>query len=198
MRQFYDPFERLLEKKDKELTREDLIKETTEELCPECESPMQVKLGRFGKFLSCTRYPDCKGTRQVDGSQRPEPKEVPGEMCEECGSPMLLKVGRFGEFLGCSKYPECKHNRSVTIGGHCPECKEGKIAQRRTRRGGRFFYGCTKYPKCEFAVWTRPLDDPCPKCGGTMMPDAELGGVCLSCHEATPVAEGDEAGASSG
>jgi DNA topoisomerase-1 len=198
MRQFYDPFERLLEKKDKELTREDLIKETTEELCPECESPMQVKLGRFGKFLSCTRYPDCKGTRQVDGSQRPEPKEVPGEVCEECGSPMLLKVGRFGEFLGCSKYPECKHNRSVTIGGHCPECKEGKIAQRRTRRGGRFFYGCTKYPKCEFAVWTRPLDDPCPKCGGTMMPDAELGGVCLSCHEATPVAEGDEAGASSG
>lgn len=197
LRQFYDPFERLLEKKDKEINREDLIKETTEELCPECGSPMTVKLGRFGKFLSCSRYPDCKGTRQADGSQRPEPKEVPGEVCEECGAPMLLKVGRYGEFLGCSRYPECKHNRSRTIGGKCPQCGEGKIAQRRTRRG-KLFYGCTHYPRCDYAIWTRPLDDPCPKCGGTMMPDAERGGVCLSCGEAAPVAQPTEADASSG
>jgi len=180
LRQFYDPFERLLEKKDKEITRDDLIKETTEEKCPECGSPMAVKLGRYGKFLSCSRYPDCKGTRQIDGTQRPEPQEVPGEVCEECGAPMLLKHGRFGAFLGCSRYPECKHNRSQTVGGSCPKCGEGKLARRRTRRG-KYFYGCTRYPDCDYALWTKPLDDPCPKCGGTMTFDAERGGVCLSC-----------------
>jgi DNA topoisomerase-1 len=200
LRQFYDPFERLLEKKDKEITRDDLIKETTEEKCPECGSPMQVKLGRYGKFLSCTRYPDCKGTRQIDGSQRPEPQEVPGEVCEECGAPMLLKHGRYGAFLGCSRYPECKHNRSQTVGGKCPKCGEGKLARRRTRRG-KYFYGCTRYPDCDYALWTKPLDDPCPNCGGTMTYDAERGGVCLSCGHAvstSPPPEGApaEAGAS--
>ena len=201
LRQFYDPFERLLEKKDKEISREDLIKETTEEICPECGSPMAVKLGRYGKFLSCSRYPDCKGTRQIDGTQRPEPQEVPGEVCEECGAPMLLKHGRFGAFLGCSRYPECKHNRSQTIGGKCPKCGEGKLARRRTRRG-KYFYGCTRYPDCDYALWTRPLDDPCPQCGGTMTVDAERGGVCLSCGHtiATPSKDSAaaEAGASSG
>jgi len=200
LRQFYDPFERLLEKKDKEITRDDLIKETTEEICPECGSPMQVKLGRYGKFLSCSRYPDCKGTRQIDGTQRPEPQEVPGEVCEECGAPMLLKHGRFGAFLGCSRYPECKHNRSQTVGGKCPKCGEGKLARRRTKRG-KYFYGCTRYPDCDYALWTKPLDDPCPKCGGTMTFDAERGGVCLSCGHTVattqPGEETAEAGASS-
>jgi DNA topoisomerase I len=180
LRQFYDPFERLLEKKEKEITRDDLIKETTEEKCPECGSEMQVKLGRYGKFLSCTKYPDCKGTRQIDGTTRPEPQEVPGEKCDECGSPMLLRHGRFGEFLGCARYPECKFVRNKTIGGKCPKCEEGQLSQRRTRRG-KAFYGCTRYPDCDYAMWTRPLDDPCPKCGGTMAPDSERGGVCQSC-----------------
>ncbi len=196
LRQFYDPFERLLEKKDKEITRDDLIKETTEEICPECGSPMQVKLGRYGKFLSCSKYPDCKGTRQIDGTQRPEPQEVPGEVCEECGAPMLLRHGRFGEFLGCSRYPECKFVRSKTIGGKCPKCNEGKLAQRRTRRG-KAFYGCTRYPDCDYALWTRPLDDPCPKCGGTVTPDSPAQGVCQSCGHVVEVpSSGQEAPAS--
>ncbi|MEX0874670.1 MAG: type I DNA topoisomerase [Actinomycetota bacterium] len=198
LRQFYDPFERLLEKKDKEITRDDLIKETTEEICPECGSPMQVKLGRYGKFLSCTKYPDCKGTRQIDGTQRPEPTEVPGEVCDECGAPMLLRHGRFGEFLGCSKYPECKFVRSKTIGGKCPKCNEGKLAQRRTKRG-KSFYGCTRYPECDYALWTRPLDDPCPKCGGTVTSDSERGGVCQSCgHVVALPSESPASDASSG
>jgi DNA topoisomerase-1 len=183
LRQFYDPFERLLEKKDKEINRDDLIKETTEEKCPVCGGEMMVKLGRYGKFLSCAKYPDCKGTRQIDGTQRPEPKEVPGEVCEECGAPMLLRHGRYGEFLGCSKYPDCKFVRNKTIGGKCPKCGDGKLAQRRTRRG-KAFYGCTKYPDCDYALWTRPLDEPCEKCGGTMSPDEERGGICLSCGHA--------------
>jgi DNA topoisomerase-1 len=183
LRKFYDPFERLLEKKEKEITRDDLIKETTEEKCPKCGSEMQVKLGRYGKFLSCSKYPDCKGTLQIDGTQRPEPKEVPGEKCEECGSPMLMRYGRFGPFLGCSRYPECKFVKNTTIGGKCPKCGEGKLSARRTRRG-KTFYGCTRYPDCDYAMWTKPLDDPCPNCGGTMAPDTERGGICQSCGHA--------------
>ncbi len=199
LREFYDPFERLLEKKDKEINREDLIKETTEELCPKCEGPMIVKLGRFGKFLSCANYPECKGTKPMEGTARPEPKEVPGELCEECGAPMLLKYGRRGEFLGCSRYPDCKHTRPKTIGGSCPQCGEGKIAERRTKRG-KAFYGCTRYPDCDYALWVRPAEQPCPKCGGTMTLDAERGAVCLSCGEATeiPGAEPAAGDASSG
>ncbi len=188
LRQFYDPFERLLEKKDKEITRDDLIKETTDELCPKCEGPMVIKLGRYGKFLSCANYPDCKGTRQIDGTERPEPTIVEGEKCEECGSPLLLRHGRFGEFMGCSRYPDCKYVKNKTIGGSCPKCKTGKLSARRTRRG-KTFYGCTRYPDCDYAMWTRPLDDPCPKCGGTMAPDEERGGICQSCGH---VLQGDD------
>ena len=197
LRTFYDPFERLLEKKEKEITRDDLIKETTDELCPKCGGPMQVKLGRYGKFLSCANYPDCKGTRQVDGKERPEPQIAPGETCDECGAPMLLRHGRYGEFLGCSRYPDCKFVRSKTIGGRCPKCGEGKLSQRRTRRG-KAFYGCTRYPDCDYALWTRPLDDPCPECGGTMMPDEEKGSICLSCGRAQAVPDEESSGVPSG
>jgi DNA topoisomerase-1 len=183
IRQFYDPFERLLEKKDKEITRDDLIKETTDELCPKCDGPMMIKLGRYGKFLSCANYPECKGTRQIDGTERPEPQEVPGEKCELCGSPLLLRHGRFGPFTGCSRYPECKYVKKETIGGKCPKCREGKLQQRRSKRKTTF-YGCTRYPDCDYVMGIRPLDEPCPKCEGVMAPDEERGGICQSCGHA--------------
>jgi DNA topoisomerase I len=183
LRQFYDPFERLLEKKEKEITRDDLIKETTDEKCPKCEGPMMIKLGRYGKFLSCANYPECKGTRQIDGTERPEPTIVEGEMCELCGAPMMQRHGRFGPFVGCSKYPECKFIKKETVGGKCPKCNEGKLQKRRSKRRTTF-YGCTRYPECDYVLGTRPLDDPCPKCDGTMTPDEERGGICLSCGHA--------------
>ncbi len=186
LRQFYDPFERLLEKKEKEITRDDLIKETTDELCPKCNGPMTVKLGRYGKFLSCANYPDCKGTRQIDGKERPEPTVVEGEVCEDCGSPMLLRHGRFGPFVGCSRYPDCKFIKKETVGGKCPKCGEGKLQKRRSKRKTTF-YGCTKYPDCDYVLGIRPIEEPCPKCGGTMTPDDERGAVCLSCgHTGIP------------
>ncbi len=182
LRQFYDPFERLLEKKEKEITRDDLIKETTDEKCPKCEGPMLIKLGRYGKFLSCANYPDCKGTRQIDGTERPEPKIVEGE-CELCGSPLLERHGRFGPFIGCSNYPKCKYVKKETIGGKCPKCEKGKLQQRRSKRRTTF-YGCTRYPDCDYVMGVRPLPEPCPKCGGTMAPDEERGGICQSCGHA--------------
>ena len=183
LRQFFDPFERLVEKKEKEITRDDLIKETTDEKCPKCEGPMLIKLGRYGKFLSCANYPECKGTRQLDGKERPEPVEVPGEKCEVCGSPLLLRHGRFGPFVGCSDYPKCKYVKKETIGGKCPKCKEGKLQQRRSKRKTTF-YGCTRYPECDYVMGVRPLDEECPKCGCAMAPDDERGGVCQACGHA--------------
>jgi DNA topoisomerase-1 len=194
LRQFYDPFARLVEKKELEINRDDLVKETTDELCPVCGGPMNVKLGRWGKFLSCANYPECKGTRQLSGKVRPDPVEVPGEVCEECGAPMLLRHGRYGEFLGCSRFPECKHVRPKAIGGFCPKCREGKLVERRTKKR-RSFYGCSRYPDCDYTLWTRPLDEPCPKCGGTMTPSEDKA-VCLSCgHTVTTAAAGASSGA---
>jgi DNA topoisomerase-1 len=142
-----------------------------------------VKLGRWGKFLSCASYPECKGTRQLDGRERPQPVEVPGETCELCGSPMLLRHGRYGEFLGCSRYPECKHVRPRAVAGACPKCGRGRLVQRRTK-GRRTFYGCSRYPECDYTLWTRPVETPCPRCGAAMIADAERGAVCLSCAHA--------------
>ncbi|MEX2395270.1 MAG: type I DNA topoisomerase, partial [Actinomycetota bacterium] len=187
LRIFYDPFDKLIEKKGKEITRDDLIKETTDEKCPKCEGAMIVKLGRFGKFLSCANYPDCKGTRQIDGTERPEPTIIEGEVCEVCGAPMMQRHGRFGPFVGCSRYPECKYIKKETVGGKCPKCNEGKLQKRRSKRRTTF-YGCTRYPDCDYVLGTRPMDDPCPKCAGTMTPDDERVGICLSCGHAL---EGD-------
>ena len=183
LRQFYDPFEQLVEKKKKEITRDDLIKETTDEKCPKCGGEMTIKLGRYGKFLSCANYPECKGTRQIDGTERPEPVPVEGE-CELCGSPLLQRHGRFGPFVGCSNYPKCKYIKKETIGGLCPKCRKGKLQQRRSKKRRSTFYGCTRYPDCDYVMGVRPLDDPCPKCGGTMAPDEERGGICQSCGHA--------------
>jgi DNA topoisomerase-1 len=183
LRVFFDPFERLVEKKAKEIKRDDLIKETTDELCPKCNGPMMIKLGRFGKFISCANYPECKGTRQIDGTERPEPQEVPGEKCELCESPLLLRHGRFGPFVGCSNYPKCKYIKKETIGGTCPKCDKGKLQQRRSKRRTTF-YGCTRYPDCDYVMGVRPLEEACTKCGGTMAPDEERGGICQSCGHA--------------
>jgi DNA topoisomerase-1 len=142
-----------------------------------------IKLGRYGKFLSCANYPECKGTRQIDGTERPEPTPVEGT-CELCGSPLLQRHGRFGPFIGCSDYPKCKYIKKETIGGHCPKCRTGKLQQRRSKKRRSTFYGCTRYPDCDYVMGTRPLDDPCPKCGGTMAPDDERGGICQSCGHA--------------
>ena len=100
-----------------------------------------------------------------------EPKET-DEVCPNCGSKMLLREGRFGPFLGCSAYPECKTIVSVDkpqdVGVACPECKEGRILQRKSRKG-KVFYGCSRYPDCKFVAWDRPVAEPCPKCGGLMV-----------------------------
>lgn len=109
--------------------------------------------------------------------------ETTEEKCEKCGRPMVIKYGRYGKFLACSGYPECNNTKPFLIktGVSCPECKEGELIQRKTRRG-RIFYGCSKYPDCDFTSWNKPVDKPCPRCEGLMVEKKNKGkGLVYSC-----------------
>ena len=182
--EFYGPFERLLEKKEDEIERPE---EELDELCPLCPEEgrkpgkLVVKLGRAGKFVGCKNYPECRYTRNLDGETRPEP-EPTGEDCPECGRPLVRRVGRYGPFVGCSGYPECKYIKKEQrgTGVTCPQCGEGELVTKRTRKG-RTFYSCNRYPECKFAVWQRPLPDPCPNCGGLLLAQAGGRAKCNSC-----------------
>ena len=109
---------------------------------------MVLKKGRFGQFLACTGYPDCKTTKQLGAAQKPQ--DVPlDEKCPNCASNMVRKFGRYGEFVACSNYPKCKYVKQKTIGVKCPNCSEGEVVERRSKRGKTFF-GCNRYPGLRF------------------------------------------------
>ena len=140
--------------------------------CENCGKPMALKRGRFGQFLACTGYPDCKTTKKLlpSVSGKPSVPEVQlEEVCPQCGKNLVIKHGRFGEFTACSNYPECKFVKKRTLGVSCPESDcSGEIVERRSRRG-RVFYGCDQYPKCRFTLWNKPINKACPKCGAAFV-----------------------------
>jgi len=180
VREFYEPFKRDLARAKREM-RSEKVGEPTGELCPECGSELLDKRGRFGKFLACSAYPDCRYTRNLDGTGRAE-DEPANENCPTCSRPMVIKHGRFGKFIACSGYPECKTTKPVTLGIACPEpgCT-GQLVERRSRRG-RTFFGCSAYPTCKFVVWRRPVPEPCPKCEAPFITErAVRGRVIRSC-----------------
>jgi DNA topoisomerase I len=144
---------------------EDLGEQGEDEYCPNCGRPMVLKKGRFGQFMACTGYPDCKTTRQL-GQAEKKPDTVLEEACPQCGKNLVMKSGRFGEFTACSDYPTCKYVKQKTVGVKCPECHEGDIIERRSKRGKTFF-GCNRYPKCDFVAWGKPIDRKCPECGSS-------------------------------
>ena len=145
----------------------DLTEQGEEEYCENCGRPMVLKKGRFGTFYACTGYPDCKTTKPVGGTQK-KPDQLLDEKCPQCGNHMVLKTGRFGEFTACSNYPTCKYVKQKTIGMKCPECSEGEITERRSKKG-RTFYGCNRYPDCNFVSWGKPIAEKCPECGSSYM-----------------------------
>jgi DNA topoisomerase-1 len=142
---------------------EDLGEQGEDEYCPNCGRPMVLKKGRFGQFMACTGYPDCKTTRQLGQAEKKADTKL-DELCPQCGKNLVMKSGRFGEFTACSDYPTCKYVKQKTVGVKCPECHEGDIIERRSKRG-KTFYGCNRYPKCEFVAWGKPIDRKCPDCG---------------------------------
>jgi DNA topoisomerase-1 len=141
----------------------EFVDQDAEERCENCGREMVLKKGRFGQFFACSGYPDCKTTKRIGGEQK-KPDVPLEEKCPNCGSNLVIKTGRFGEFTACSNYPECKYVKHKSIGVPCPNCNEGEIVERRSKRG-KTFYGCSRYPECDFVAWGKPLPEKCPECG---------------------------------
>ncbi len=231
LNQFWKKFEKDLKAAQKEMKDIKAMEEPTDEVCDKCGKPMVIKWGRYGKFMACSGYPECKNTRQIAGAEgegAPEVHEdVASAVCPKDGQPMVLKKGRFGPFLACSRYPECKETRRLVrneggklqvevlapidekcpecgndlmwrrgrfgpfiacsnypackyikkkeareIGLLCPECGQGQVVERKGR-WGRFFYGCRRYPECRFTAYHKPIPEPCPDCGRAYLLEKE-------------------------
>jgi DNA topoisomerase-1 len=163
-----------------DLDSADVQETTQEEYCENCGRVMVLKRGRFGQFMACTGYPDCKTTRRLD-----QGKKVPDipldEICPKCGRNMMIRHGRYGEFTTCSGYPECKYVKQNFIGVKCPLCKEGDLVEKRARKGNTF-YGCGNYPKCKFTSAHKPIAEKCPSCGSEYLVEKFLkSGPVVAC-----------------
>ena len=199
IKQFYGSFHANVEEKEKTLKKSDIVNEESSEICEKCASKMVIKLGRFGKFLSCSNYPKCKNAKPLEGKEGVEGgkvidpkveaaledlrKKFRDKKCEKCDKPMEVKNGRFGPFLGCSDYPNCKNIVSIVVfsGVKCPKCEIGQLVERHTRKGGKVFWGCNKFPKCKTATWNRPVDI-CKKCGGLRVETKSGETLCMECE----------------
>ncbi|NBV77211.1 type I DNA topoisomerase [bacterium] len=173
LRDFYGAFHKAVKAKDKIPKITGMGDVPPEFTCPTCGGEMEYKLSRSGRFMSCKKFPECKGARKEDGSVIEPPKEL-DEKCPVCGSNLIEREGRFGRFIACSKYPKCKfvkknaeeEARSKT-GVICPVCKTGEMVERRGRFGP--FFSCSNYPDCKNAIKARPTGALCKMCGSLMM-----------------------------
>jgi DNA topoisomerase-1 len=169
LKEFWSPFKEQVETKDKEVQRSDVTQELLDEECPKCGKQLSSRLGRSGRFIGCTGYPECDYTRNIDGEEREssEPEVVEGRKCPKCESDLWIRTGRYGKFIGCSSYPKCKHIESIeqptNTGVTCPQCEKGEILTRKSRRG-KVFYSCSEYPSCDYAIWNEPVAESCPDC----------------------------------
>ncbi|HWF06798.1 MAG TPA: type I DNA topoisomerase [Candidatus Angelobacter sp.] len=144
-----------------------------DEYCENCGRVMVLKRGRFGQFMACTGYPDCKTTRRLDQGKRVP--DVPlEELCPKCNRNLVLRHGRYGEFISCSGYPDCKYIKQNFIGVKCPQCADGDLVEKKARKRGNTFYGCSNYPNCEFTSAYRPVAEACPQCASPYMIEKHL------------------------
>ena len=241
LRGFYDKFTVDLKSAQthmKDVKRQEIL---TDEVCEKCGSKMAIKFGRFGQFLACTNYPECKSTREIvkptanasgEATAEGATDENPyaNETCENCGKGMVLKKGRFGSFLACTGYPDCKTTRKIAKSGavmaapqllneNCPDCGaqiavkqgpygeytgctackyvkrettgvactrpgcKGEIVVKKSKRG-KVFYGCSGYPECDRVYWDKPVAKVCPECQSPFLLEkynAKKGEMMLSC-----------------
>jgi DNA topoisomerase-1 len=174
LRKFWQPFKQRIDHTEENVQRSDVTHEAMDEECPQCGKPLSIRLGRHGRFVGCTNYPECDYTRDIDsdGETPNEPETVEGRTCPECGSDLVIKRGKYGKFIGCSGYPNCRFieplEKPRDTGVTCPQCGEGSMLQRKSRRG-KIFYSCSTYPKCEYATWNEPINEPCPSCGWAIL-----------------------------
>lgn len=179
---FYGPFTKEVESKQDIEKITNLGDAPKEFKCPKCGAPMIIKLGKSGKFMSCSRFPGCDGARTIEGEEIRGP-EPTGEKCPECGNDLVERDGRNGRFISCSNYPKCKYikkdeelERQNSTGILCPVCEKGYMTEKKGRYG--VFYGCTNYPNCRHIIKTKPTGNKCiypredkdgAECGALMM-----------------------------
>ena len=163
-----------------DLDSADMQETAQEEYCENCGRVMVLKRGRFGQFMACTGYPDCKTTRRLDQGKRVP--DIPlDEPCPKCGRNLMIRHGRYGEFTACSGYPECKYVKQNFIGVKCPDCKDGDLVEKKARKGNTF-YGCSNYPKCKFTSANKPIAEKCPSCGSEFLVEKNLkSGPVVAC-----------------
>jgi DNA topoisomerase I len=163
-----------------DLDSADIQETSQEEYCENCGRVMVLKRGRFGQFMACTGYPDCKTTRRLDQGKRVP--DIPlDEHCPKCDRNLMIRHGRYGEFTACSGYPECKYVKQNFIGVKCPLCKDGELVEKRARKGNTF-YGCSNYPKCKFTSANKPLAEECPSCRNAYLVEKTLkAGPVIAC-----------------
>lgn len=166
---FWQPFNEQILTIDEQVQRKDVTTEILDQQCPKCSKPLSIRLGKRGRFIGCTGYPDCDYTQDMQNGEgeKTGPEVLEGRDCPLCHHPLHIKTGRYGKFIGCSHYPECKHMEPLVkpaeTGVLCPQCNQAKILQRKSRKG-KIFYSCAAYPKCNYALWNEPIDKACPKC----------------------------------
>jgi DNA topoisomerase-1 len=163
-----------------DLDSADMQETAQEEYCENCGRVMVLKRGRFGQFMACTGYPDCKTTRRLDQGKRVP--DIPlDEPCPKCGRNLMIRHGRYGEFTACSGYPDCKFVKQNFIGVKCPDCKDGDLVEKKARKGNTF-YGCSNYPKCKFTSANKPIAEKCPSCGNAFLVEKNLkAGPVIAC-----------------
>jgi DNA topoisomerase-1 len=181
LKDFYTPFTKDVKSKDKIEKLTNMGPAPEEFKCPECNSAMVWKLSKNGRFMSCSKFPDCTGARKEDGDTIEPPKDL-GKPCPKCGNPpaggeggtLVQKEGRFGMFITCSRYPKCKHveqdpeeAEKAKTGVKCNVCNKGEMVERRGRFG--LFYSCSEYPTCKHAIKAKPTGAICTMCGSLMM-----------------------------
>lgn len=162
--EFYEPFSISLSKAE---SKADL----PEIACDKCGSPMVIKVSRRGRFLGCSRYPDCTGTKPLpkggldkENEAKAEPVIAEGVACDICGKPMFIRESKFGKFYGCTDYPKCKGIKPISSGVACPKCKDGVIVERYSPKAKKKFFGCSAYPKCDYLTNYEPVAQQCPAC----------------------------------
>ncbi|MES9882884.1 MAG: type I DNA topoisomerase [Sedimenticola sp.] len=170
LRNFWTPFKERIDHTQENVKRSDVTHEAMDEACPQCSKPLSIRLGRHGRFVGCTNYPECDYTRDLNGDKKEQeaPEIVADRKCPECKSDLVIKRGKYGKFIGCTGYPNCRHieplEKPVDTGVSCPKCNKGTLMKRKSRRG-KIFFSCATYPKCDYATWNEPVAEPCPQCG---------------------------------
>jgi len=169
LEEFWQPFINLVKEIKDNVKREDVTQEPMDEECPTCGKPLSIRLGKRGRFIGCTAYPDCDYTRSLEGAEEATatPEIVEGRKCPKCESDLVIKAGRYGKFIGCSSYPNCNFieplEKPEDTEVACPKCNKGTILKRKSRRG-KIFYSCSGYPDCQYAMWYPPITEACPTC----------------------------------